>query len=119
MGDIETFAKSTEKQSRSPVAYYFIKKETLIQAFSSKFWEIYKNTNFTEHLRMNAFSTILDYCWIHREAFHNDEKLRFLGKSGPNFTGVEISTQSLRQGWNNNRQSILEKVKASGDRKLC
>ena len=37
MGDIETFAKSTEKQSRSPVAYYFIKKETLIQAFSSKF----------------------------------------------------------------------------------
>ena len=24
MGDIETFAKSTEKQSRSPAAYYFI-----------------------------------------------------------------------------------------------
>ena len=69
MGDIENFAKFTEKQSWSPVAYYFIKKETLTQGFSCNFWEISKNTNFTEHLRVNAFSTILDYCRIHRETF--------------------------------------------------
>ena len=33
-----------------PQASNFIKKETLAQVFSRKFWEIFKNTYFTEHL---------------------------------------------------------------------
>ena len=33
------------------LACNFIKKETLVQVFSCEFWEISKNTFFTEHLR--------------------------------------------------------------------
>ena len=35
-----------------PEDYNFIKKETLVQAFSYEFCEISKNTFFTEHLRL-------------------------------------------------------------------
>ena len=35
-------------------AYNFIKKETLAQVFSCEFWEIFKSTFFTEHLRETA-----------------------------------------------------------------
>ena len=37
-----------------PLAWNFIKKETLAQVFSCEFCEISKNTFFTEHLRMTA-----------------------------------------------------------------
>ena len=36
------------------VACNFIKKETLAQVFSCEFWEISKNTFFTEHLWATA-----------------------------------------------------------------
>ena len=36
---------------RNFVSCNFIKKETLAQVFSCEFFEIYKNTFFTEHLR--------------------------------------------------------------------
>ena len=34
----------------------FIKKETLTQVFSYKFYEIFQNTFFTEHIRVEAMS---------------------------------------------------------------
>ena len=37
----------------------FIKKETLAQVFSCEFWEIFKNTFFTEHLRATTFASAL------------------------------------------------------------
>ena len=37
-----------------PETCNFIKKETLAQVFSCKFWEISKNTFFAEHLRATA-----------------------------------------------------------------
>ena len=36
------------------LAYNFIKKETLAQVFSCEFYEIFKNTFFTEHHRANV-----------------------------------------------------------------
>ena len=33
---------------------FFNKKETLVQLFSFEFWEIFRNTYFTEHLRITA-----------------------------------------------------------------
>ena len=33
----------------------FIKKEALAQVFSCEFWEIFKNTFFTEHVWATAF----------------------------------------------------------------
>ena len=40
-----------------PEACNVIKKETLIQVFSSDFYELSKNTFFTEHLGVTAFDT--------------------------------------------------------------
>ena len=37
------------------VAWNSINKETLAQVFSCEFFEIFKNTYFTEHLRTTAF----------------------------------------------------------------
>ena len=34
--------------------YNFIKKETLVQLFSCEFYELFKNTFITEHLRATA-----------------------------------------------------------------
>ena len=42
---LRNLAKFTEKHLCN-----FIKKETLVQVFSCEFWEIAKNTFFTEHL---------------------------------------------------------------------
>ena len=44
-----SFAKFTGKHQT--LACNFIKKETLVQVFSCEFWEIIKNTLFTEYLR--------------------------------------------------------------------
>ena len=57
---LTNFEKFTGKHLRRSVsfnkvacsAFNFIKKETLAQVFSCEFWEILKNTFFTEHLRM-------------------------------------------------------------------
>ena len=43
------FKKSVRRQTCN-----FIKKETLAQVFSCKFYEIFKNTFFTKHLRATA-----------------------------------------------------------------
>ena len=42
--------KRTLEQTCWPQACNFIEKETLAQVFSCEFWEISKNTFFTEHL---------------------------------------------------------------------
>ena len=47
-------ATSEKGVLRNFVSCNFIKKETLAQAFSCKFFEIYKNTCFTEHLQPTA-----------------------------------------------------------------
>ena len=39
----------------------FIKKETLAQVFSCEFYEISKNTFFTEHLWATAFADVYGY----------------------------------------------------------
>ena len=51
---LKTSVKFTEKHLRQ--SFFFnkvadFKKETLAQVFSCEFWEIFKNTFFTEHLR--------------------------------------------------------------------
>ena len=56
---LRNFAKYTGKHlSQSPflnkVVFNFIKKQTLAQVFSCEFWENFKNTFFTEHLRTTA-----------------------------------------------------------------
>ena len=53
----------------------FIKKETLAQVFSREFWEISKNTFFTEHLWVTA-SGLCD--WWEKEFlfFPEDQELR-------------------------------------------
>ena len=53
-GVLENFSKFTGKHLCSHQACNFIKKETLAQVFSCEFCEIFKNTFFTEHLRMTA-----------------------------------------------------------------
>ena len=47
-------ATSEKGVLRNFVSCNFIKKETLAQVFSCEFFEIYKNTFFTEHLRPTA-----------------------------------------------------------------
>ena len=47
--------QNSQKNTRN-----FIKKETLAQVFSCEFYEIFKNTFFTEHLRMTAS----EWYWI-------------------------------------------------------
>ena len=48
----------------------FIKKETLAQVFSCEFWNISKNTFFTEHIRTTAsgesFKIIIQSPYLHR-----------------------------------------------------
>ena len=54
---LKNFVKFTGKhlyQGHLPQACTFIKKDTLVQVFSSEFCEISKNTFFTEHLRASA-----------------------------------------------------------------
>ena len=46
----------------SPQTCNFVKKETLAQVFSCEFYEISKNTSFTEHLRTTA-STFMRNSW--------------------------------------------------------
>ena len=46
--------ESLFKESCRNSACNFIKNETLAQLFSFKFWEISKNTFFTEHFRATA-----------------------------------------------------------------
>ena len=48
----------------SPQAYYFIKKETLAQVFSSEFCKISKNTFLTEYLWATASEIIKQIFWI-------------------------------------------------------
>ena len=48
----------------SQAACNFIKKETLAQVFSCEFCEIFKNTFFTEHLRLTAFGNDLLLFWF-------------------------------------------------------
>ena len=43
--------KTTEAVAQRPEACNFIKKETLAQAFTCKFFETFKNTFLTEHIR--------------------------------------------------------------------
>ena len=50
----ETICKGSGPRAQ---AYDFIKKETLVQIFSSEFCEIFKNSLFTEHL----WATVLIY----------------------------------------------------------
>ena len=38
--------------------YNFIKKETLVQLFSCEFYELFKNTFITEHLRATASASL-------------------------------------------------------------
>ena len=42
-----------------PKTWNFIKKETQVQVFSCEFYEISKNTFFTEHLWMSASANVL------------------------------------------------------------
>ena len=61
-GVLKNFAKLTGKHlcqilflnKVAGAASNFIKKETLVQAFSCEFCEIFNNTLFTEHLRVTA-----------------------------------------------------------------
>ena len=62
-GVLKNFAKLTGKHLYHScffnkvagwAACNFIKKETLVQVFSCEFWEIFKNTFFTEHLEATA-----------------------------------------------------------------
>ena len=43
------------------LACNFIKKETLAQVFFCGFYDIFKNIFFTEHLRMTAFVSNLEF----------------------------------------------------------
>ena len=52
--DIKNFSKFTGKHLCHSL---FLKKKTLGQAFSCEFWEISKNTFFTEQLLTNASDT--------------------------------------------------------------
>ena len=52
---LEDFSKSTVKHLfQSLIFKNFIKKEILAQLFFCEFWEIFKNTFLTEHLRTTA-----------------------------------------------------------------
>ena len=42
-----------------PQAYNFIKKEALVQVFSSEFCKIFKNTFFTEHIWATASAHVM------------------------------------------------------------
>ena len=57
-GVLRNFAKFTRKQLCQSLFFNKVaalrKKETLAQVFSSEFFEISKNTSFTEHLRVTA-----------------------------------------------------------------
>ena len=58
-GVLKNFAKFTGKHLCQGVLFNkmrLIKNETLAQAFCCEFCEIFKNTFFTEHLRMTAFA---------------------------------------------------------------
>ena len=48
------FNKVADLRKTPPMACNFIKKDTLAQVFSCEFCEIFKNTFFTEHLRLTA-----------------------------------------------------------------
>ena len=62
-GVLNNFSKFKGKhriQSECGKACNFIKKETLAQVFSCEFWEISKNTFFTEHLQVTASTYVRD-----------------------------------------------------------
>ena len=46
---------SQNSQENTSATGLQLKKETLVQVFSCEFCEIFKNTIFTEHIRMTAF----------------------------------------------------------------
>ena len=47
-------SKNSQENTCAKVSFSIIKKETLAQVFSCEFYEISKNTFFTEHLRAAA-----------------------------------------------------------------
>ena len=53
-GVLRNFAKFTGNHLCQSLFFNFIKKETLTQVFFCDFWEIFKNTFLTEHLRPTA-----------------------------------------------------------------
>ena len=56
----------------------FIKKETMAQVFSCEFYEIFKNTSFTEHLRPTTSGHIFYFCRSYMSAiFILIVKIRF------------------------------------------
>ena len=61
-GVLKSFINSQENTYVRDLSATLLKKKTLGQAFSLKFCEIFKNTFFTEHLRVIASE--FNQCWI-------------------------------------------------------
>ena len=49
-----TISQKSQENTWQPQACNFMKKDTLVQVFSCKFFEIFKNTFLIKHLRKNA-----------------------------------------------------------------